>query len=396
MGSLVIGRTYYSCIVATVFPGSDNIVSWLMKNKSLRTYITCLLLLCTACSDKLSPTSSDATKTEFVLLFTSLDRGDIPDNNHNPRIVSITKDSSSYRNLTGGFLTAPPVAAKVAFGRGSSVVLLNCTTLAEAISFTASTPRTSVHNVALSPNGQKLTFTLYDSTVANTSTARTTYVTNLDGSPGITVPVGADISPVASFPRFSPDGSQLALFQTIPKNTRMTRRLLIIDTDGGNPPREVASINYYWKQPPGPATCDWSPDGSRLAYSLGDTLRIADRNGKDVTPFLSPITGLFPTWSPDGTLLVFSAVETALPVNNLFSIQTLGTHGPSKLTDVAAHGGRAAVYPQWSPNGKYILYTVYNGEMFKSDGMVHVLTIANRTTKQVAPNAFAGFWMTVP
>lgn len=395
MGSLVIRRTCYSCSVTTVFPGSDNIVSWLMKNKFLRAYITCLLLLCTACSDKLSPTSSDTTKTEFVLLFTSLDRGDIPDNNHNPRIVSITKDSSSYRNLIGGFLTAPPAATKVAFRRGSSVVLLNCTTLAETISFTASTPRTSVHNVALSPNGQKITFTLYDSTVANTSTARTTYITNVNGTASITVPVSADISPVASFPRFSSDGSQLALFQTIPQNTRMTRRLLIIDTDGGNPPREIASINYYWKQPPGPAACDWSPDGSRLAYSLGDTIRIADRNGKDVTPFLSPITGLFPAWSPDGTLLVFSAVETALSGNDLFSIQALGPHSPSKLTDIA-RSGSAAVHPQWSPNGKYILYTIYNGEMFKSDGMLSVLTIATRTTKHLAPNAFAGFWMTVP
>lgn len=396
MCSLVIRRTCYSCSVTTVFPGSDNIVSWLMKNKSLRAYITCLLLLCTACSDKLSPASSDTVTTEYVLLFTSLDRGDVPDNNHNPRIVSITKDSSSYRNLTGGFLTAPPAATKVAFGRGSSVVLLNCTTLAETISFTASTPRTSVHNVALSPNGQKITFTLYDSTVTNTNAARTTYVTNLDGTPGITVPVSADISPVASFPRFSPDGSQLALFQTIPQNTKMTRRLLIIDTDGGNPPREVASLNYYWKQSPGPAACDWSPDGSRLAYSLGDTIRIADKNGKDVTPFSSAVTGLFPAWSPDGTLLAFSAVETAIPVSNLFSIQVLGTHTPSKLTDVAAHGGSVAAYPQWSPNGKYILYTVYNGEMFKSDGMLSVLTIANRTTRQLAPNAFAGFWMTVP
>ncbi|GLH96651.1 TolB family protein [Phytohabitans aurantiacus] len=68
---------------------------------------------------------------------------------------------------------------------------------------------------------------------------------------------------------FSPDGGRLAVFSAAPGHAP---RVLIIDTHGGEQPREITLTDR--QQLAGPAA--WTPDGSRILLTAGDTCAWAD------------------------------------------------------------------------------------------------------------------------
>lgn len=69
----------------------------------------------------------------------------------------------------------------------------------------------------------------------------------------------------------------------------------------------------------------------------------------------------YPAWSPDGQLVAFSYLKDVasneLPKNSIWTIKADGT-GPQLMVE---HGPEESLYfPQWSPDGKYIYFTVDN------------------------------------
>jgi len=126
------------------------------------------------------------------------------------------------------------------------------------------------------------------------------------------------------------------------------------------PPRWQATSPHAITSDPGPESYPRiSPDGTRLAYSIGNAqlhdARIVQRSlaSSRATRLTEATRGdeLFPVWSPDGAMLAFS--RYAEGQCGLFVAPALG--GAERR--VAACSGEALNYIGWSPDAKHLLTT---------------------------------------
>jgi len=142
---------------------------------------------------------------------------------------------------------------------------------------------------------------------------------------------------------WSPDGSRLAY--TVPQGlfvwTAATEeRRPLAGCVGGECPTTVA----------------WSHDGSRIAFSTGSRLETIAPDGSDVTTVTSLPNKLgfgSPSWSPDGRRLVFGQFVGPND-ERLVSIAVDGTD--MKVLGHAAKGSIGFGDPSWSPDGRTIAY----------------------------------------
>ena len=127
------------------------------------------------------------------------------------------------------------------------------------------------------------------------------------------------------FPAVSPDGSAV-LF---PSHRSGWINYWIIPLEGGEP------------QPMSPAEADqseakWSPDGRSVAFVENHNgthdLRVADARGSKTRVVVSPSTGVVsrPDWSPDGSRLSYTLATPTRPAD-LFTVSVDGT-GVTRLT----------------------------------------------------------------
>ena len=143
-------------------------------------------------------------------------------------------------------------------------------------------------------------------------------------------PGAHDVDPV-----FSPDGRSILFTSTrggAPGVWRMA-------ADGSAPERICDGDQ-----------ADWSPDGSKIVCRRGDRLAVRDlKTGKERTlpagdwPHCSG-----PAWSPDGASIAFACRWDG--GNGVFIVPAAGGE-PVKVFDK-----RGACEPQWSPDGKMLLY----------------------------------------
>ena len=103
---------------------------------------------------------------------------------------------------------------------------------------------------------------------------------------------------------WSPDGSRLAYAVTEREEWRRSFGVWILDLDTGSTEQVVTC------EPPSscPRRIDWSPDGSRLAVTDGASLYLLDPDGDRGPTLASFQDGELgqPSWSPDGSRIVFS------------------------------------------------------------------------------------------
>lgn len=105
----------------------------------------------------------------------------------------------------------------------------------------------------------------------------------------------------------------------------------------------------------------FSPDGRHVVYSSFNEqngtweLVVIDTNNPGVKTFLGP--GLFPSWSPVDNRIVYQRARER--GDRRFGIWMLEyVDGQSTLpTELAASSNAAAITPDWSPDGKYIVFT---------------------------------------
>jgi Tol biopolymer transport system component len=111
----------------------------------------------------------------------------------------------------------------------------------------------------------------------------------------------------------------------------------------------------------GPA---WSPNGRRIAFSrfFGSphhgtaqlmVMRADGTHVRRLTDQPAPILEGVPQWSPDGTHLVFFAWNRDRDLDAIFTVRSDGTH-EHRLTRWHMN---AAFSPDWSPDGRWILFT---------------------------------------
>jgi dipeptidyl aminopeptidase/acylaminoacyl peptidase len=86
---------------------------------------------------------------------------------------------------------------------------------------------------------------------------------------------------------------------------------------------------------------DWSPDGSRIAFSRDGVIQVMSADGTELRAFHE---GTNPDWSPDGTRIAFERIE------RVFVFEPDGDQ-------TALYGGEGSA-PAWSPDGSMIAVDV--------------------------------------
>jgi Tol biopolymer transport system component len=171
------------------------------------------------------------------------------------------------------------------------------------------------------------------------------------------------VTHVASYcPDWSPDGSRIAFSMVAPDGSS---DVATMDPDGSKVKVLTAG------------ECrSWSPDGSKLVFDFSamdpnapgffTTLMVMNANGTDPHPLMAPSLQGFdvePRWQPTGNLISYVRIRKYFPPDGLqqeavFVVGVDGT-GTHQLTS----WGLAAEHPAWSPDGQRI---VFNDASFKA------------------------------
>ena len=168
-------------------------------------------------------------------------------------------------------------------------------------------------------------------------------VMNADGTNRVTLPPG-------THPAWSPDGSRIAFSLT---GLRVSLGgIRVLNLDGTN----VVSLTFGSDADPA-----WSPDGSRIAFSrtFGESgIYLMNADGKNLVR-LTAGRDTDPTWSPDGSRIAYTALETSPGlISEIYVMNADGTNR-ARLTNGDPFGSD----PAWSPDGSRIAFSRDNGGM---------------------------------
>jgi dipeptidyl aminopeptidase/acylaminoacyl peptidase len=137
---------------------------------------------------------------------------------------------------------------------------------------------------------------------------------------------------------FTPDGSRLAIYNDLEPGDG---RLIVMDADGSDI-RVFAGYVFGF---------DWSPDGSRIAFTEdhGAELRVfvvsADGSTRSLVASLAPSSGTDPVWSPDGSQIALGRPNAILneDAENLL-IDADGSGEAEPLDDLTYESWRGGAY----------------------------------------------------
>ena len=161
---------------------------------------------------------------------------------------------------------------------------------------------------------------------------------------------------------WSPDGSLLAYTCTVVRGGAQVGRIYTIRPDGTRRRLlHTGTPSAYW-----PA---WSPDGRRIAFSTGprrwghSAIYVVHLDGSHLQ--LVARAGRAPDWSPDGKTIAYRARACTGPKSEKGRTRLVTPDG----RDVTPHsrGGRcggigpAYAIPAWSPDGRRLAITSWNG-----------------------------------
>jgi len=151
-------------------------------------------------------------------------------------------------------------------------------------------------------------------------------------------------------PDWSPDGKWIA-YDTCMTKAPYDSQIYVIPPNGGTP-RQVTTDEY------GACKASWSPDGIRLAFEGDYGIYIANlqclSNGRecpsDVNHFGS---GWFPDWSPDGQYLLYGRYPQER--GRSYDVLVAEIDHPDTVVDVTPPDTWGCYSAKWSPNGRAIV-----------------------------------------
>ena len=205
---------------------------------------------------------------------------------------------------------------------------------------------------ALSPDGAAIAY------AAGPTNAMQIYVRQVSG--GRPVALTNDTTDNFRWPRWSPDGSRIAY--------QSNDGVYVVPALGGAPRRvtrvdpSTLRLGVGWATPF--AGFDWSPDGSRIAWTRGysgDGITVVTLSSGDTLTLTAPSDASSPAWSPDGRSIALAAGNPAYIFGTGYFgnvgtsaiwIVHLGGASPTRITTDSALNAT----PQWSPDGRDLFW----------------------------------------
>ncbi|HVO55210.1 MAG TPA: hypothetical protein VMT37_12440 [Solirubrobacterales bacterium] len=160
----------------------------------------------------------------------------------------------------------------------------------------------------------------------------------------------------AEQPIWSPDGKKVAFVSNFTKSGPGEKNVFVMDTTATDQAINLATqITPYGSGGKTIHDLAWSPDGSRIAYTRGNSssdygVWVVNADGTTTFPLAigSPGEAKHPTWSPDSSKIAYSSG------NQIYVASSTGGLG----TALANSPGRE---PAWSPDGTKIAFDLPNG-----------------------------------
>lgn len=149
---------------------------------------------------------------------------------------------------------------------------------------------------------------------------------------------------------WSPDSTKIA-YTLFPSG-----ELWIMNADGGSP-RKVGDVPGYF--------IDWSPDGAHVLYSSNEAICLMKPNGtheKCLTEL--PFLAFSGKWSPDGSQIALHGFYTdAVPEPDDNPLYIMDADGSNMRVFEAVRGENINKF-DWSPNGKSLVYDNRTGGIY--------------------------------
>ena len=99
----------------------------------------------------------------------------------------------------------------------------------------------------------------------------------------------------------------------------------------------------------------WSPDGSEIAYVVGDNLFRANKDGSNSRLLAHlPGTGWRPRWSPEGTVLRLTVADARTAFHSLWEVRSDGTNLHALLP--GWNQPAAECCATWTPDGSFCVF----------------------------------------
>ncbi|MCY4422957.1 MAG: S-layer homology domain-containing protein [Acidimicrobiaceae bacterium] len=160
------------------------------------------------------------------------------------------------------------------------------------------------------------------------------------------------------------------------------RALYVANADGANTTKIADSTIQ---------TAVWSPDGTRIAYTVGEeypaALYVANADGTDTTKLTDIGSGWW-KWSPDGTRVAYDAPAEHTRFDTLYVANADGTD-TTKIN-------YSTSWAEWSPDGTRIAYTnayaVDDEERIVDDTLYVANADGTNTTRIADPPISAAVW----
>jgi len=163
------------------------------------------------------------------------------------------------------------------------------------------------------------------------------FAMNEDGSDPRRITRRGDVADVR--PDISPDAGLIAFQRDTPIDER---GIYTVEPDGSEETRLTAADAD---------APDWSPDGTRIAFRMGDYIFTMNADGTGLTQLTSdPLRSLSPDWSPDGSRIVLHGVAESNV--DIYVMNADGT-GLERLTSSSAEDRE----PVFSPDGSTIVFS---------------------------------------